>query len=144
MKKFKFSMDKVLNYKEQILSSEKIKLSAINHERNVLANDIEKLTNELNAIQFTLSRKIKEGMTIFEINQYNFKIKMFREEIDRLKEELFYIDKRIEEQRQVVLNASVYVSSLEKLKDKNKLEYNKKLIKSESLEIEEMIFRKLY
>lgn len=144
MKKFKFSMDKILNYKEQILSSEKIKLSAINHERNVLANDIEKLTNELNSIQFTLSRKIKEGMTIFEINQYNFKIKMFQEEIERLKEELFYIDKRIEEQRQVVLNASIYVSSLEKLKDKNKLEHNKKLIKSESLEVEEMVLRKLH
>lgn len=142
MKKFKFSLESVLKLKLSIEENEKLKLSELRAKENELLNARKAITEqqEENAVQHreTLAR----GTTPFEmqrLSNYATELKRRLDEVD------FNIKKQrvlIEKQTEVVKQAMSEVKTLQKLKEKQLEEYNKKAAKETEQSIEEFVSNK--
>ena len=128
MKKFSFSLDTVLDYKGQVLESKQNE-----HGRALAAQTqqeklITKLRSEYLSYKEELNEKRKQGLTVIEaisyesyMNHLDSMIRIENEKLEDLKE--------YQEQ----------TSTIEKLKDKKKKEYDKIFLKKDELFIEEFV-----
>ncbi|MDO4710751.1 MAG: flagellar export protein FliJ [Peptostreptococcaceae bacterium] len=143
MKKFTFPLDTVLGYKEQLLD---IKLNE--HGKALSAvNDQEKVVIELLKEYEGHQKKFKErsalGVTIVEALGYEAYMSFLG---DRIKQEKYKLDelKNTEEiMRGEVVEAKMETSTIEKLKERKKEEYDKLVQKNEELFIEEFVSNKM-
>ena len=79
MKKFKFSLDKLLNYKEQILDKEKNELSALRHKKQSAEEELLEVKNHLKVSnqnyieksQFEFTETYNAGNVIIRIQPSN-------------------------------------------------------------------------
>jgi len=81
MKKFRFSMEKLLSYKGQMLDSEMMTLAVLN---NMLTREQLKLytyKNELNKCKSELETKMKEQTTPAECQSYVYYEKHLKDQI---------------------------------------------------------------
>ncbi len=144
MKKFKFSLQTVHKYKNQILDSLKnehaqiiLKIVEAEDELNVLENERLDLNNEL-------YEKNKKGSTILEITNFKRYLKILD---NKIKEQCDVIEKlKVEEaeKRAEVIEARKETASLDLLKEKKLEEYNKALAKNEEILIDEFVSNKLF
>ncbi|MGL5972242.1 MAG: flagellar FliJ family protein [Oscillospiraceae bacterium] len=144
MKKFIFSMDRLLNYKDQIKGSERNILSGLVSEKNLLEKKIKNLENELKSLYDILTEKTRNGTTGLEISKFRFNIQNYKQQIDYYKEQCIIANRKIDIQRQEVIKISQEVSSLENLKDKKKDEYIEYENKQQNIFIEEYITQKMF
>ncbi|MDO5062379.1 MAG: flagellar export protein FliJ [Peptostreptococcaceae bacterium] len=143
MKKFTFPLDTVLGYKEQVLDiklSEHGKaLSAVNEQEEIIT----KLLEEYEGHQKKFKERSALGVTIVEALGYEAYMSFLG---DRIKQEKYKLDdlKRIEESmREEVVEAKIETSTIEKLKERKKEEYDKLVQKNEELFIEEFVSNKM-
>lgn len=124
MKKFIFSLEKVLSYKETVLEKEKGELAKLNGQRRELAQqqrDLEvALSQETSAFQI----KMAKGINVEELQYFQFVKSNAEGQIKQLKEQIILKDKQIERQRNIVIEADRDVSKFSKLKEKQVEEYN--------------------
>ncbi len=139
MKKFKFSLDKLKSYREQILKTEENELGrrrkkviALHEERAMLELEVEKLNEEFR-------RRAMNSMTPQEIKVSKGYIATLQENIRELGGKILKAQDRVEQQIQVVVEATKEVSSLEKLEEGQLEEYNKVAMKHEEQFIEEFV-----
>lgn len=125
MKKFDFTLEKLLKFKEQVLDKEKGTLGQLLLRQNQLEAKIKSSEEHLAAQEQALLQLVTRGATMAEINLYRFQIYNLKEQIADLKRQLAELIPTVEEQRKLVIAASQEVSSLEKLKEKQLEEYNK-------------------
>ena len=114
MQKFRFSLNTVLAYKQQIEDS---------------------LQSEYSA---ALAR-VREQEETLEALAYQGRLRAFEREIEEGEKQLKQLQEQAEEKRQAVVEARKETASLEKLKEKKLGEYNKAFSKSEELAVEEFI-----
>ena len=139
MKKFRFSLETVLDYKQEVLSALQTEHAAILarvHAQEDLLEELENYYSELDA-EFT-ERKL-EGITILDAMQYEQYLRAMEREIQEAVLELERLRQEEEAKRAQVVEAKKDTSSIEKLREKKLDSYNKAVQKSEELIIEEFV-----
>ena len=139
MKKFRFSLETVLDYKQEVLSALQAEHAAILarvHAQEDLLEELENYYRELDA-EFT-ERKL-EGITILDAMQYEQYLRATERQIEEAVEILKQLQAEAEAKRLEVVEAKKDTSSIEKLREKKLDSYNKAVQKSEELIIEEFV-----
>ena len=139
MKKFRFSLETVLDYKQEVLSALQTEHAAILarvHAQEALLEELENYYSELDA-EFT-ERKL-EGITILDAMQYEQYLRATERQIEEAVEILKQLQAEAEAKRLEVVEAKKDTSSIEKLREKKLDSYNKAVQKSEELIIEEFV-----
>ena len=139
MKKFKFSLDSVLSYKEQILESLQGEHAAIIAEVREQEEVLEAAWQEYRDCDAEYSRRKAEGITITDAMVYQNGLRVLERNIQRETDKLEQLRKKEEAKRQEVVNAKIDTSSIEKLKEKKLELYNKEAAKSEEVLIDEFV-----
>ena len=124
MKKYEFSLKRILDYKNQMLNREKNTLLGLRMERKGLEDKIEDLDRQYELINLEMHEKFKDGMTVSQINVYEFRKTGVREEKRAILKRIALLDISIERQQKKDVTAKQEVSGLEKLEEKQLEEYN--------------------
>lgn len=139
MKKFKFSLNIVLDYKQQVLDAlmgeHGVILARVREQEQVL----EAAQNRYRDYNLEYRERKAEGMTISDAMGYQTGLRVLEREIQRETEKLEELRRQEEKKREQVVEAKKETSSLEKLKDKKLDSYQKALQKSEEAFIDEFV-----
>ena len=139
MKKFRFSLETVLDYKQEVLSALQTEHAAILarvHAQEDLLEELENYYSELDA-EFT-ERKL-EGITILDAMQYEQYLRATERQIEEAVEILKQLQAEAEAKRLEVVEAKKDTSSIEKLREKKLDLYNKEAAKAEERFLEEFV-----
>lgn len=139
MKKFSFSLARMMNYEEQILEKEKGTMGRLIAERDQMEARRQGILDQLDQIHSEMDREIRRGTTIFQINAYTAVIKSGKTQLEELKKHISIRNSEIERQRQIVIEASREVKKLEKLREKQLEEYRHSEIKEQGEMISEQV-----
>ena len=131
MKKFKFSLDSVLAYKQQVLDALKGEHAAILAQ----VRDQEKLLEELEAgyrhMNHEFTRHKLSGISIVDAMKYEQYLRAMERQIQEAYEHLAELREQEEAKRNQVVEAKKETSSIEKLKEKKLDAYRKSVQKAE-------------
>ena len=139
MKKFQFSLDTVLDYKQQVLTSLQSEHGAILlrvRQQEEVLEQTEHAHRELNE-EFT--RRRAEGISIKDALILESGLRVLERDIDREAQKLLALQKQEEKKRDEVIEAKKETSSLEMLRDKKLEQYRKEEAKQDELFIEEIV-----
>lgn len=139
MKKFKFSLDSVLSYKEQVLEALQGEHAVILAEVRSQEEVLEAAWQEYRDCDAEYSQRKAEGMTISDALVYQNGLRVLERNIQRETDKLEELRKKEEAKRQEVVDAKIDTSSIEKLKEKKLDLYNKEVTKSEEVLIDEFV-----
>ena len=139
MKKFKFSLDTVLSYKEQVLDALKGEHATILVKVREQEDYLEGLWSKYRAYNAEYSQRKIEGMTILDATIYQSGLRHMEDVIQQETERLEALRKEEEAKRQEVVEAKKDTASLDKLKEKKLDLYNKSVQKAEENLIDEFV-----
>lgn len=142
MKKFHFTLTKMLDYKDQILEKEKNTLMQCHFRKNQIVSRIEMLEREFERINRELQEEQEHGSTICALRMRSFQLENIRRQCTQLKRDKKVAEAAIEKQLKVVVSASQEVSSLDKLKEKQLEEYKYQERKADEEVIAEFVSMK--
>ena len=142
MKKFNFSLQKVLEIKEQILENLKIELSSLNNNLITLNAVIENFKKQFIDLEKEFNKKSSNSISVGEMLYYKMLMNNVLKQIELNEEQKQKLLKKIEVKRQEVVNMKMEISSLEKLKEKELDKYAKSVTRNEELFIEEFVSNK--
>ncbi len=139
MKRFKYRLDTVLDYKIQVLDNLKSEHAVIIQSVNKKEEQITGLTRELIGYEAGFDELKETGATIENFRLFDLCIGRMEEMIDTEKEHLKVLQKQEDAKKKEVIEAKVDTSRYEKLKDKKYIEYQKAVAKAEEAFIEEFV-----
>lgn len=139
MKRFKYRLDTVLDYKIQVLDNLKSEHAVIMQSVNKKEEQITGLTRELIGYEAGFDELKETGATIENFWLFDLCIGRMEEMIDTEKEHLKVLQKQEDAKKKEVIEAKVDTSRYEKLKDKKYIEYQKAVAKAEEAFIEEFV-----
>ncbi|WP_312700046.1 flagellar export protein FliJ [Sedimentibacter sp.] len=142
MKKFSFSLQKILEIKEQVLDNLKIEMGNLNRDLDTAEQQIKKLKSEFKQLNEELNGKCAVSVSVGEMTYYKMYMNNVLKQTEKKEEEKNIILKKIEAKRHEIVNANMEISSLEKLKEKELEKYNKEVMKREEIFIEEFVSNK--
>ena len=142
MKKFSFSLQKILEIKEQVLDNLKIEMGNLNRDLDTADQQIRKLKAEFKQLNEELNGKCAVSVSVGEMTYYKMYMNNVLKQTEKKEEEKNIILKKIEAKRHEIVNANMEISSLEKLKEKELEKYNKEVTKREEIFIEEFVSSK--
>lgn len=143
MKRFEFSLDRVLGFKNQMLDREKNELARLRADKNQMDEELKQLVKEFQTINQKMTVKAQMGISAQELRSFQFQLDCLRDDMDQLNEKRREQDIKIEEQLAAVLEISQSVSGLDKLKDHQKEEFARYEARTNENEIAEFITGKL-
>lgn len=139
MKKFKFQLDTVLRYKNQVLDIRLAEhgsaLAAVRRQEAVL----EQARQNRIACEEEYRQKKAEGITIAGSMKYETGIEVLERRVQREAGLLKELQKAEEEKRRLLVEARQETQSLEKLKDIKRGEYDAAVAKAEEKEIDDLV-----
>jgi len=144
MKKFNFSLEKLLKYKNQIKDSERANLMGLVAEKNIMVNKVSNLYEQDKETKNKIHNAMNQGVKAQEIIMYNFVIENCRNQIHFLKRDIAILEKNIEKQQKRVAEISREVQALEKLREKKLEEYEELVNKEQNRVIEEYVSQKAF
>jgi len=139
MKKFNFPLEKVLRFRTSLLDEEKNKLAELRRDVIETENKIEDCRRQMAESDLELKESAAKGTTIQRIQILNFQIESARNMIEELEKQLKKQQLLVERQLGVVLEATKDVNGLERLKEKQREEYNEAVRKEDDLTISELV-----
>ena len=125
MKKFAFSLERMLNFQSQNLEKEMGILGRMTAERDALEAQKQDTAEKAAGVQADIARREAEGTTIFMLKACFSILESARNQLEEMEEELRLLQAGLERQRQIVTEASREVKKLEKLKEKQLEEYHR-------------------
>ena len=125
MKKFAFSLERMLNFQSQNLEKEMGILGRMTAERDALEAQKQDMAEKAAGVQADIARREAEGTTIFMLKACYSILESARNQLEEMEEELRLLQAGLERQRQIVTEASREVKKLEKLKEKQLEEYHR-------------------
>ena len=143
MKRFKYSLDTVLDYKMQVLDNQKAEHAVILKSEKKKKREIQQLNEELKEFHQGFDKSKYMGAPIESFRLYDMCIGLMEEKINAEKEQLSVLKKKEEKKKEEVIAAKVDTSKFEKLKSRRLLEYRKAEQKEEEVFTEEFIIRGL-
>lgn len=139
MKKFKFSLEKMYSYKEQMLKKEKNILASLNAIRFEIEENIQNIHTYRQQQGEIHRERQQQGMNFLELSAHDYMIKNTKLQLDGLAVELKTVQLKIDAQTKVVLAVHNEIKGLDKLHQKQKDEYNHSMQKAEEENISEII-----
>ena len=142
MKKFRFSLATVLDYKQQVLDSLRNEHGAILAQVKRQEDLIERMEADYRALAGEFNQRKLEGITVLEAMKYEQYLRSSERELEEAYERLAELRRQEEAKRAEVVEARKETSSIEKLKEKKLDAYNKAVQKSEENLIDEFVMTK--
>lgn len=139
MKKFKFSLDTVLSYKQQILDVLKAEHAAAAARVRAQEEVLEAVWKQYRSCNEEYRVRKAEGMTIMDATFYQNGLRALERDIQRETEKLEELRAQEEAKRSEMIEAKVDTSSLENLKGKKLELYQKAVQKDEEKLIDEFV-----
>lgn len=139
MKKFVFSLEKVLGFKQQTLDVKKNELSMFQMKLKELEKEIEDLNEKFSSTNRKMVEEMQKGITASDISIYKMYFDSLNQKIQKLIEDKRQLMDVISEKKAGIVQINSEISGLEKLKDKQLETYLKDRQKTEELAIEEFI-----
>ena len=143
MKAFHFSLDRIRNFKSQILDKEKKVLGALIKKRDDILLKIDEIERHRLALSQEAENKQSMGVSISELTSYNYLIENARKQIELLTIQLNKAEEELEAQRQVVLAIYQEKTGMDKLEERQVEEYRLLEAKDTENEIMQAISNKL-
>ena len=139
MKKFKFSLDSVLSYKQQVLESLQGEHAAILAQVREQEAVLERAWQDYRDCDGEYRQKKEQGITITDAMVYQNGLRVLERDIQRETEKLEALRRKEEKKRQEVVDAKIDTSSIEKLKEHKLEDYHKAEQKAEEVLIDEFV-----
>ena len=139
MKKFRFSMETVLHYREQLLDALRIEHAAALARVREQEAKVDALQNEFETVNEEYRRRKCEGMTIADAFGFDVMLRAQEREIQKAQQVLDNYRKDEEAKRNEVIAAKTDKATIEKLKEKKLELYRKSVQKSEEQFIDEFV-----
>lgn len=142
MKKFRFSLETVLEYKRQVLDSLQAEHGAILAQVKRQEDLIERLEADYRALAGEFNQRKVEGITVLDAMKYEQYLRSSERQLEEAYAHLEELRKQEEAKRGEVVEAKKETSSIEKLREKKLEGYNKALQKIEENLIDEFVTTK--
>ena len=139
MKKFRFSMETVLHYREQLLDSLRIEHAAAIARVREQEAVLQALQQQFDEVNEEYRDRKQQGMTIADAVGYDLMLRVQEKEIEKATEELRARKRAEEAKRKEVIHAKTDKATIEKLKEKKYQMYQKAVQKSEEQFINEFV-----
>ena len=123
MKKFQFSLQKLMDYREQELDKQKNTLSVLQAELRKIERDTEALRGKVAVQSIELDEVCRSGAQAYEVSFRKRYIVTLQQEIHLKEAQALQKQAEIETQLGVVVEATKDVKTLEKLEEKQLEEY---------------------
>lgn len=139
MKKFVFSLERMLTYQVQNLDKEKGILGRLTAEKDWLETRKSEMQTSNAKIRREMERQERDGTTVFVLKGYYSMLESGRKQLEMLEAKLAAITVQMEQQRKAVIAASQEVKKLEKLKETQLEEYRRNEAKEQQEIISEHV-----
>lgn len=139
MKKFVFTLERLKQYREQVLETEKGSLADLRGQLNRLQAELEDILEELARLNRELVEMYERGTTPLDISVHKRYIAAKQQELHMKRHQIMLKEREIERQLEVVVEATKEVSKLEKLEDQQREEYKAAEQKETEAFIEEFV-----
>ena len=139
MKKFRFSLETVMEYKQQVLDSLQAEHGAILAKVRRQEELIEELEAAYRHLAQEFNRRKLEGISILDAMKYEQYLRSSERQLEEAYQHLAELRKQEEAKRDEVVEAKKETSSIEKLREKKLEGYNKAVQKSEEAMIDEFV-----
>lgn len=139
MKKFTFSLDHVLKYKDQILDYLKSEHAEILKEIRDQEELIKTIQEQYVTCADHLRKEQRQGITVMKIYTYENYLDVLTYQIKKEQEVLELLIKKEAVKRRQVVEAKKESASIEKLKENKIARYNKEVQREEERLIEEFV-----
>ena len=139
MKKFKFSLDTVLSYKQQVLDSLQGEYAQAMAEVRAQEVLLETLWQEYRNYSEEYRNRSQKGIPMTEVLMYQSALRAGEQTIQLETKRLEELQAEAERRREKMVEAKKETSSIEKLKEKKLDAYHKAEAKSEELFIEDFV-----
>lgn len=139
MKKFVFSLEKVLNVKQQMLEVKKNEILQLQMKIKEIENEEDNIKLEFNDYDKRMKGELEKGTSPQNVMTYKVYFNsLIRREKELAKEKERYRE-LIRQQQEELVKLKSEISGLEKLKEKQRVEYDKLVRKTQERDIEEYI-----
>lgn len=139
MKKFRFSLETVLDYKQQALDAIRAEHGAILAQVRAQEEVVEGLEEEHRQVDGEFSQRKLEGLTVVDALNYEQYLRALEREIMEARRKLESLRRREEQKRNQVVEARRETATIEKLKEHKLEDYRKAEQKAEEQRIEEFV-----
>lgn len=143
MKKFEFSLGRILDYKDQVLETEKNTLMQLNQKLARIEAAIKSLQWEFSDLNDTMQEETKKGITMPKLRGYEYQMQSVRRLLREREDDKKLAELLVASQLKVVIAASQEVSGLDKLEEKQREEYRIMEAKVDETAISEYVMGKL-
>lgn len=144
MKRFEFSLNKLMGFKKQVLDTEKNTLAHLRRQQQLLEDEKTDTIAKLFSSNEEFCRRSSQGMNVMQIQVFKGYHKSLSEQIIELEKSIQKMEIKVQAQLKVVVEATKEVSSLEKLEDKQLEDYNFRVAKAEEQFIAEYVLNSSY
>ena len=142
MKKFRFSLETVLHYREQMLDAVKAEHANALLKVRTQEDVIENLVNQFDDINNQYRERKMTGMTIADAMGFDIMLRAQERKIEYEKNILVKLKHDEEEKRERVRKAKTDKATIEKIKETKYDQYKKAIQKSEEQFIDEFVSTK--
>ena len=139
MKKFQFSLESVLGYKQQVLESLQNEHAILIQKMRQQEERLRQMEESYRAWNEEFRQAEMEGITVAEVMRYESGLRFWEKEIAQQRQTVLQCQREVEQKRREVVAARQETASLEKLREKKQEEYRKAVQKGEELFIEEVV-----
>ena len=139
MKKFRFSLETVLDYKNQVLDAIRAEHAAILAQVRAQEQVVENMEKEHRQVDGEFTQRKLEGLTVLDALNYEQYLRSLEREIQTEYYKLAKLRKQEEAKRAQVVEARQETATIEKLKEHKLEDYRKAEQKDEEQRIEEFV-----
>lgn len=139
MKKFVFTLQRLKEYREQSLDTEKGTLAELRAELRQMEAELEKILEEIVRLNRELMELYEKGTTANDIAVHKRYINIKQQELHMKRHQILMQNRKIEAQLQAVIDATKEVSKLEKLEEHQLDDYKAAEQKETEMFIEEFV-----
>lgn len=139
MKKFQFSLEKVLGYKKQLLEVLKNEMAKLQMECRELEDKIAQIARDFQETNETLKIRLAEGLAPRELEVYNRYFSDLNRKANLLEAQRQEYLLAVSAKQEEIVQMNSDISGLEKLRDKQLAEYLVQSRKEQEQMIEEFV-----
>ncbi|WKV09131.1 flagellar FliJ family protein [Thermoanaerobacterium sp. CMT5567-10] len=143
MKKFRYSLETVLNIKEQKQKMEKEKLALLISKYELQKNKLNEILIKINETLEKNEMNAVMGISIMNLKQFNLYLETLYEKYNEQNEILKALEDEIEKERRKLSDVSKEKEALENLKEKKYEEYKYQSLLEQNSIIDEQISYKV-
>lgn len=139
MKKFSFSLQKLLNYKEQVFDAEMTTLAEMRAVLATLEGELADMQTERKTRYADFTSRAARGIAAIEMETHKNYITMLDFATKQKQNQIEMQQRAVDKQAEKVFECKMEISTMEKLREKKLEEYNSMVAKAEEIFIEEFV-----